>query len=39
MASNSNQPLTQEELLKGCPNRRIFVLKPNDPKNPLAKKL
>jgi hypothetical protein len=39
MASNSNWPLTQEELLKGCPNRRIFVLKLNDPKNLSAKKL
>jgi hypothetical protein len=39
MASSNNQPLTQEELLKGCLNRRIFILKPNDPKNPLMKKL
>jgi hypothetical protein len=39
MASNSNQALTQEELLKGHLNRSIFVLEPNDSKNLLAKKL
>jgi hypothetical protein len=33
------RPLTQEELLQGCPNRRIFVLEPADPKNPSTKQL
>jgi hypothetical protein len=38
-SSNSSRPLTQEELLQGCLNRRIFILEPTDPKNPSAKKL
>jgi hypothetical protein len=33
------RPLTQEELLQGCPNWRIFVLEPADPKNPSTKQL
>jgi hypothetical protein len=40
MASSSNtRPLSQDKLLKGHPNQRIFVLNPTDPKNPLAKQL
>jgi hypothetical protein len=40
MASSSNaRPLLQDELLKGRPNQRIFVLDPTDPKNLSAKQL
>jgi hypothetical protein len=39
-ASSSNtRPLTQEELLQGRPNQRIFILEPTDPKNPSMKQL
>jgi hypothetical protein len=38
-SSSSTRPLTQEELLQGHPNRRIFILKPTDPKNPSTKQL
>jgi hypothetical protein len=38
-SSSTSRPLTQEELLQGHPNQRIFVLDPTDPKNPLTKKL
>src|SRR5229473_6033652 len=38
-ASNTDQPLTQEELLVGRPNSRVFVLEKDDPKNPAGKAL
>jgi hypothetical protein len=38
-SSSSTRPLTQEELLQGRPNQRIFVLEPTDPKNPSTKQL
>ena len=38
-ASSAIRPLTQEKLLKGWPNQRIFTLEANDPKNPSNKKL
>jgi hypothetical protein len=38
-SSSSTRPLTQEELLQGHPNRRIFVLDPTDSKNPSMKQL
>src|SRR5713226_6987889 len=34
MASNTDQPLTQEELLIGKPNSRVFTLDQSDPRNP-----
>ena len=39
MASNTDQPLTQEELLVGKPNRRVFVLEKDDPRNLAGKAL
>src|SRR5260370_12313022 len=39
MASNTDQPLTQEELLVGKPNRRVFTLDQNDPRNLLGQTL
>src|SRR5712692_5889330 len=39
MASNTDQPLTQEELLVGKPNSRVFVLEKDDPRNPAGKAL
>src|SRR5258708_4648436 len=38
-ASNTDQPLTQEELLVGKPNSRVFVLEKDDPRNPAGKAL
>jgi hypothetical protein len=38
-SSSSARPLSQDELLKGHPNRRIFVLDPTDLKNLSAKQL
>ena len=34
MASEENQPLTQEELLVGKPNSRVFTLDQSDSRNP-----
>src|SRR5260221_8729541 len=39
MASNTDQPLTQEELLVGKPNSRVFILEKDDPRNPAGKAL
>src|SRR5258708_15288455 len=39
MASNTDQPLTQEELLVGKPNSRVFILEKDDPRNPTGKAL
>src|SRR5713226_5042969 len=39
MASNIDQPLTQEELLVGKPNTRVFVLEKDDPRNPAGRAL
>src|SRR5260370_24499206 len=38
-ASNTDQPLTQEELLVGKPNSRVFILEKDDPRNPAGKAL
>src|SRR5258708_4683090 len=38
-ASDTNPPLTQEELLVGKPNRRIFTLERDDPRNPSERAL
>src|SRR5260370_32412873 len=38
-ASKTDQPLTQEELLIGKPNSRVFVLEKEDPRNPAGKAL
>src|SRR5260370_39275967 len=38
-ASKTDQPLTQEELLTGKPNRRVFTLEKDDPRNPAGKAL
>src|SRR5713226_7633740 len=38
-ASNTDQPLTQEELLVGKPNSRVFVLEKDNPRNPAGKAL
>src|SRR5260370_1223891 len=38
-ASKTDQPLTQEELLVGKPNSRVFVLEKDDPRNPARKAL
>src|SRR5260370_20986747 len=38
-ASKTDQPLTQEELLIGKPNRRVFVLEKDNPRNPAGKAL
>src|SRR5258707_9588177 len=39
MASNHEEPLTQEELLNGRPNSRVFTLDANDSRNPAKRKL
>src|SRR5713226_5633711 len=39
MASRTDQPLTQEELLIGKPNSRVFTLDQNDSKNPAGRTL
>src|SRR5216684_7265240 len=39
MASSQEEPLTQEELLIGKPNRRVFTLNANDSRNPAGRKL
>src|SRR5712692_9255717 len=39
MASKTDQPLTQEELLVGKPNSRVFVLEKDNPRNPAGKVL
>src|SRR5712692_4551881 len=38
-ASKMDQPLTQEELLIGKPNSRVFTLEKDDPRNPAGKAL
>src|SRR5229473_5568369 len=39
MASKEDQPLTQEELLIGKPNSRVFTLDQNDSRNPAGRTL
>src|SRR5258708_555527 len=39
MASKTDQPLTQEELLVGKPNSRVFTLEKDDPRNPSGRAL
>ena len=39
MASSQEEPLTQEELLIGKPNSRVFTLNANDSRNPAGRKL
>src|SRR5713226_4618836 len=39
MASKADQPLTQEELLVGKPNSRVFTLNQNDSRNPAGRTL
>ena len=39
MASKTDQPLTQEELLIGKPNSRVFTLDQNDSRNPVGRTL
>src|SRR5712692_10150505 len=39
MASNTDQPLTQEELLVGRLNSRVFVLEKDDSRNPTGRAL
>src|SRR5258708_39840907 len=39
MASNTDPPLTQEELLIGKPNSRVFTLDQNDSRNPAGRML
>ncbi len=39
MASSQEGTLTQEELLTGKPNSRVFTLDANDPKNPVGRKI
>src|SRR5713226_7569716 len=39
MASNTDQPLTQEELLVGKPNSRVFILEKDNPRNLAGKAL
>src|SRR5258708_4941084 len=39
MASKADQSLTQEELLVGKPNSRVFVLEKDNPRNPTGKAL
>ncbi len=39
MASSQEGTLTQEELLTGRPNSRVFTLNANDPKNPVGRKI
>src|SRR5229473_2474495 len=38
-ASKEGQPLTQEELLVGKPNERVFTLTQDDPRNPAGRTL
>src|SRR5258707_3603396 len=38
-ASGTDQPLTQEELLVGKPNSRVFTLEQHDPRNPAGRTL
>ena len=38
-ASGMDQPLTQEELLVGKPNSRVFTLDQHDPRNPAGRTL
>src|SRR5258708_4054942 len=38
-ASNTDQPLTQEELLVGKPNSRVFILEKDNPRNLAGKAL
>ena len=37
MASKAEQPLTQEELLVGRPNKRVFTLNQDDSRNPIGR--
>jgi len=39
MASSQEKPLTQEKLLNGKPNSRVFTLDANDSRNPAGRKL
>ena len=39
MANSREEPLTQEELLNGRPNSRIFILNTDDSRNPVKRKL
>src|SRR5258708_7858721 len=39
MASRTDQPLTQEKLLVGRPNSRVFTLDQHDPRNPAGRML
>ena len=39
MANSREEPLTQEELLNGRPNSRIFILDTDDSRNPAKRKL
>src|SRR5216684_6606780 len=39
MASKTDQPLTQEELLVGRPNSRVFTLNQNNSRNPAGRTL
>src|SRR5229473_3781866 len=39
MASKAGQPLTQEELLVGKPNSRVFVLEKDNSRNPTGRAL
>jgi len=39
MASSQEKPLTQEELLNGKPNRRVFILDANNSRNSAGRKL
>src|SRR5258708_4355296 len=39
MASKTDQPLTQEELLVGRPNKRVFTLDKDDSRNPSGRTL
>src|SRR5258708_3762664 len=39
MASKADQPLTQEELLVGKPNSRVFTLSQDDSRNPAGRTL
>src|SRR5258708_22376013 len=39
MANSREEPLTQEELLNGRPNSRIFILDVDDSRNPVKRKL
>ena len=39
MASSHEGPLTQEELLNGRPNSRVFTLDTDDSRNPAKRKL